>query len=84
MIAAINEAVDITVTKNARGGMDIVDTVGRTLVFGGNFDANNNGLNNLTNRGHVALSSVDGKSDISSGVQFYYGGRWSSAKSEHS
>ena len=56
--------VDITVTKNARGGMDIVDTVGRTLVFGGNFDANNTGLNNLTNRGHVALSSVDGKSDI--------------------
>ena len=44
--------------------MDIVDTVGRTLVFGGNFDANNTGLNNLTNRGHVALSSVDGKSDI--------------------
>ena len=64
MIAAINEAVDITVTKNARGGMDIVDTVGRTLVFGGNFDANNTGLNNLTNTGHVSLSSVDGKSDI--------------------
>ena len=64
MIAAINDAMDITVTKNARGGMDIVDTQGRTLVFAGNFDVNNTGLNALTNRGHVSLSSVDGKSDI--------------------
>jgi flagellin len=64
MIAAINEAVDITVTKNARGGMDIVDTKGRTMVFASTFTTGTTGLASLTNTGHVSLSSVDGKSDI--------------------
>ena len=63
---AINQIDEnITATLNSRGGIDYTDTLGRTVVFGGNLTTDTSGFASLTgNTGHVSLSSVDGSSDI--------------------
>ena len=65
LVAAINGLdQNITATLNDRGGMDYVDTLGRTATFSGTMTTGVTGLAALANTGHVALSSVDGSSDI--------------------
>ncbi|MAW33729.1 MAG: hypothetical protein CMK56_04910 [Proteobacteria bacterium] len=58
---------DISVSLNARGGLDYFDALGRTVTFSGTSHLVNTGFAASANTGHVFLSSVDGSSDITIG-----------------
>jgi flagellin len=55
---------DLTVTLNARGGLDYSDALGRSVTFS---DTTNTGFAAGANTGHLSLASVDGSSDITIG-----------------
>ncbi|MBL97839.1 MAG: hypothetical protein CMF52_08485 [Legionellales bacterium] len=56
---------NITATLNSKGGIDYVDTLGRTVVITGT--TTQFGFEATTNTGHLVLKSVDGSSDITIG-----------------
>lgn len=61
LVAEINDKTSVTATLNARGGMDLVQSQGKDIIFSATA---NTGIASTVNHGSLSLSSVDGKSDI--------------------